>query len=326
MFVDQAKIFIESGRGGSGCVSFRREKFVPKGGPDGGDGGKGGSVIFVANDSLRSLLDFQKKKHFKANRGEHGRGANCNGKNGTDIKIKVPVGTMVFDENSGELLADFVKNKQKVVIAKGGRGGRGNAKYKTSTKQAPRNWQVGELGEARNIRLELKVIADVGLVGFPNAGKSTFLSKVSAARPKIADYPFTTLQPNLGIVKYRDFSSFAIADIPGLIEGAHRGKGLGYQFLRHIERTRVLLFLVDPNSEEPYKDYLTLQDELKLFDSKLLLKPHLIALSKCDTQVDSVLQKLIDEFQKPVFIISSVTGEGIPTLLDELWKVVNISN
>ena len=325
MFIDRAKIYIESGRGGSGCVSFRREKFIPKGGPDGGDGGKGGSIIIVANPAMRSLLDFQHKKHFRAKRGEHGRGANCHGKNGADIKIKVPVGTVIYDDDTNAILADIIQNKQRVVIAKGGRGGKGNARYKSSTRQAPRNWQVGELGQCFNIRLELKTIADVGLVGFPNAGKSTFLSRVSAAKPKIADYPFTTLQPNLGVINYRDLSTFAIADIPGLIEGAHQGKGLGHQFRQHIERPKVLLFLIDPNSDNPYTDYQVLINELESFNKNLLEKPRLIAISKCDTLIDGVSQKLLAQFNEPVSIVSSVTGEGIDPLLDKLWEFVNIS-
>ncbi len=323
MFIDRAKIYVESGRGGSGCVSFRREKFVPKGGPDGGDGGDGGSIIIVANPAMRSLLDFQHKKHFRAKRGEHGRGANCHGKNGADIKIKVPVGTVAYDADTGKMLADITEERHKVVIAKGGRGGKGNARYKSSTRQAPRNWQTGELGESYNIRLELKTIADVGLVGFPNAGKSTFLSRVSSARPKIADYPFTTLQPNLGVIKYRDFSTFAIADIPGLIEGAHKGKGLGHEFLQHIERTRVLLFLIDPNSENPYNDYQILLNELQSFNANLLTKPRIVAISKCDTLVDGLPPALLAQFEEPVSPVSSITGEGIETLLDDLWKYIN---
>ncbi|KAA3619789.1 MAG: GTPase ObgE [Calditrichaeota bacterium] len=323
MFIDRAKIFVESGRGGSGCVSFRREKFVPKGGPDGGDGGKGGSIIISADSSLRSLLDFQHKKHFRAKRGEHGRGSNCHGKKGADIKIRVPVGTMVFDADTDELIADIIEEKQKVEIAKGGRGGKGNARYKTSTKQAPRNWQVGELGESYNIRLELKVIADVGLVGFPNAGKSTFLSKVSAARPKIADYPFTTLQPNLGVINYRDFASFAIADIPGLIEGAHTGKGLGHEFLRHIERTRVLMFLIDANSEDPHDDFKILLNELGSFEEKLLEKSRIIVISKIDTFSEGIPPELLKKFEEPVLTISSITGDGLTNLIDKLWQHIS---
>ena len=245
MFIDQARIFVKGGDGGNGCVAFRREKYVAMGGPFGGDGGRGGSVIFEADQGLSTLMDFRYNKHFKAKRGQHGKGKNQHGAGGEDLLVRVPVGTIIRDDDTGEILADLTTHGQQCVVAHGGRGGRGNSRFASSTHKAPSMAENGEPGEERWIRLELKLLADVGLVGFPNAGKSTFISRVSAARPKIADYPFTTLVPNLGVVVTRDKESFVIADIPGLIEGAHQGAGLGHDFLRHIERTRVLLFILD---------------------------------------------------------------------------------
>ncbi len=281
-FIDEAEIHVKAGDGGVGCVSFRREKFVPKGGPDGGDGGKGGDVVFRANRQLGTLLDFQYKTKYNAGRGEHGLGARKTGKSGKDVVIEVPVGTLIRDAGSGKIIADLVNDNDEMVIAKGGRGGRGNEWFATSTNQAPRQFEQGEPGDERDLRLELKLLADVGLVGFPNAGKSTLISVVSAARPKIADYPFTTLVPNLGIVGVREGESFVMADIPGLIEGAHGGKGLGHQFLKHIERTRVLAFLIEGTSPDPLRDYLVLLEELDQFDEVLLEKPRLVALTKAD--------------------------------------------
>jgi GTP-binding protein len=269
MFSDYAKIYVEAGRGGSGCVSFRREKYVPKGGPDGGDGGKGGDVIMQVNSGMRTLQDFQMRKHFRAERGEHGKGANKSGRGGEDVLIEVPPGTVVKDVEAGMVLADLVKTDERTVIAKGGRGGRGNARFATSTNQAPREWEVGELGESRWLILELKLLADVGLVGLPNAGKSTLLSRITAARPKIADYPFTTLSPNLGVVPYKDNNSFVVADIPGLIEGAHEGRGLGIEFLRHIERTSVLVVMIDATSDNMNSDYQTLIHEMDSYNPTL---------------------------------------------------------
>jgi len=323
MFVDTAKIFVEAGRGGSGCVSFRREKFVPKGGPDGGNGGHGGSVILEVNGNLRTLLDFQHRKHFRATRGEHGKGANKTGHDGNDVTILVPPGTVVRDAETQQVLADMVTLGERIVIARGGRGGRGNASYVSSTHQAPREWEPGELGESRWLILELKLLADAGLVGLPNAGKSTLLSRISAARPKIADYPFTTLTPNLGVVRYGEFESFVVADIPGLIEGAHEGRGLGIEFLRHIERTRALVILIEANSEDYSATYQTLLEELKGYDGGLLEKPRLLALSKMDLCEDkNAAEVFLSKLPHPSCRISAVTGEGLRELLDLMWQAV----
>ncbi|MDQ7054442.1 MAG: GTPase ObgE [candidate division KSB1 bacterium] len=324
MFVDRAKIFVASGHGGSGCVSFRREKYLPKGGPDGGDGGDGGSVIIAGDPHMRSLLDFKGGKHFRAQRGEHGKGANRHGRKGRDVIIRVPPGTMVYDADTGELLADICSPDDRVVVARGGRGGKGNARYVTPTHQAPREWEPGEPGEERTLILELKLIADVGLVGLPNAGKSTLLSRLSKARPKIADYPFTTLHPNLGVVKYGNYTSFVIADIPGLIEGAHEGRGLGHEFLRHIERTKVLVILIDVQSEEPLQDYRTLFHELESYNPVLLQKPRIVAFSKVDTLPPEKRKHPAEkQFREPVLYISSVTGEGLETLVERLNFMLN---
>ncbi len=326
MFVDRAKIFVASGHGGSGCVSFRREKFLPKGGPDGGDGGDGGNVIIVGDPHMRSLLDFKGGKHFRAQRGEHGKGANRHGRKGKDVIIRVPPGTMVYDADTGKLLADICSPDDRVVVARGGKGGKGNARYVTPTHQAPREWEPGEPGEERTLILELKLIADVGLVGLPNAGKSTLLSRLSKARPKIADYPFTTLHPNLGVVKYKNYTSFVIADIPGLIEGAHEGKGLGHEFLRHIERTRALVILIDVQSEDPLQDYHTLFHELESYNPALLQKPRIVTFSKVDTlPPDQRRHPAEEQFQEPVLYISSVTGEGLETLVERLDDLLNHS-
>ena len=323
-FIDTAKIFVEGGRGGSGCVSFRREKFVPKGGPDGGDGGRGGSVALEVNGNLRTLLDFQRRKHFRAGRGEHGKGSDQTGRGGKDIVIQVPPGTIIRNEETSEILSDLVEIGERVTIARGGRGGRGNARFASSTHQAPREWEPGELGESYWLMLELKLLADVGLVGFPNAGKSTLLSRISAAQPKIANYPFTTLSPNLGVVSYREHQSFVVADIPGLIEGAHEGRGLGIEFLKHIERTKVLVILIDAISEDLKATYDLLLGELKSYRLELLEKPRIIVITKMDlsekeTQPFST-QELDDVHACQ---ISSVTGEGIQELLDLMWKAIH---
>lgn len=327
MFLDYVEIFISSGKGGKGEVSFRREKYVPKGGPDGGDGGKGGDVIFVSDSNLSTLLDFRYKSKYAAQDGENGMGALKTGKNGKDVILKIPVGTLVKDLETGRILHDFIENDEKFIAAKGGKGGRGNTHFKSSTNQAPRKADNGIPGEEKNIILELKLIADVGLVGFPNAGKSTLISVISAARPKIADYPFTTLEPNLGIVKYKQFKSFVVADIPGIIEGAAEGKGLGLLFLRHIERTRILLFLLDSTSESIREDYQILLSELKNYSSKLMKKVRLIALTKIDLLDEAKLKDLgkelhsnpIDKNIKPL-LISSVANIGIDKLLNEIWQ------
>jgi GTP-binding protein len=326
MFIDQATIEVKAGRGGNGIVSFRREKFIPKGGPDGGNGGHGGNIVIRADRHLATLLDFRYRRIYRAPGGEHGLGSNKTGRSGEHITLRVPVGTMVKDAFRGTVIADLVKEGDEIVIAQGGRGGRGNAMFATSTNQAPRRATPGEEGEEKKILLELKLIADVGLVGFPNAGKSTLISRISAAKPKIADYPFTTLVPNLGIVRYGEYQSFVIADMPGLIEGAHEGKGLGLKFLRHIERTRVLVFMVECTAENPKKQYQTLRKELGSYNRTMLRKPHLIAVTKADLADDDLMRKIRTlKFPKsvPVIVISSVSGTGIQALLDLLWKTVN---
>jgi GTP-binding protein len=323
-FIDLARIHVKAGDGGAGSVSFRREKYIPKGGPDGGDGGRGGSVVLRANTHLNTLLDFQFKSHFKAGRGAHGLGANKTGKSADDIVLDVPLGTVVRDAQTNEVLGDLSRHNQTLIVARGGAGGRGNAAFATSTNQAPREYEVGERGEERELVLELKLLADVGLVGFPNAGKSTLISVISAAKPKIADYPFTTLVPNLGIVHIGDGASFVVADIPGLISGAHEGKGLGIQFLRHIERTKVLLFLLDGTSEDVKSDFKVLQQELKLFNEALPKKPTVIAITKIDIVDEPRLRALRNiRFRGiPTFLISAVARVGVDALVEELWRHV----
>jgi len=321
MFIDYAKITVKAGQGGSGCCSFRREKYVPKGGPDGGDGGDGGSVILIADRNVSTLIDFKYKPVFKARRGQHGMGSRKHGKGAQDLFIKVPVGTLVKDAGSGEILADLIHEGDNYVAAKGGRGGRGNARFATATNQSPRDWEVGGTGDEHKLELELKLIADVGLVGFPNAGKSTLLSRISKARPKIADYPFTTLEPHLGIVHYREFDSFVVADIPGLIEGSHTGKGLGLQFLRHIERTRVLAFLIESGEEDPEIAFRTLYHELESFSPVLINKPFVILISKTDLR-EPDLENV--KFPQGVEIIpfSSATGANLATVVDALYRLL----
>lgn len=326
MFIDYALIEVQSGKGGDGAIAFRREKYVPKGGPSGGDGGRGGNVIFQSNTNLNTLLDLKYKRKYKAGNGDNGGTSLKDGKNGNDIIIKVPVGTVIKDFESKETLFDLSKSSQKFVLAKGGKGGRGNSKFATSTNQTPRNAEPGKPSESKKVILELKLIADIGLVGFPNAGKSTLISIISSARPKIADYPFTTLEPNLGIVKYKDFNSFTVADIPGIIEGAHKGKGLGHQFLRHIERTRIILFMLDITAENYQKDFEVLYNELKEYSTKLVKKKILVSFSKADLVQKSDLEK-ISKFRfekvktKPI-IFSSISGFGINELLDSFWKTL----
>ena len=325
-FIDQATSFVKAGNGGNGAISFRREKFVPKGGPDGGNGGNGGSVIIRADKQLGTLLDFRYKRLYKAENGEHGRGKGQTGKTGTDIVLKVPCGTIVRGQLHEEILADLVHHGEEVIVVHGGKGGRGNSEFATSTNQAPRIAEPGIPGEESELLLELKLIADVGLVGFPNAGKSTLISVVSAAKPKIADYPFTTLTPNLGIVRYAEGKSFTLADMPGLILGAHQGKGLGIQFLRHIERTRVLVFLIESISEDPKRDFEILVNELESYSPALARKPKIIALTKIDLFEQSALKRLkrISFGKKiPVIQISSVSREGLQPLLEEMWHALN---
>lgn len=327
MFVDYAKIEIAAGNGGDGKVAFRREKFVPKGGPAGGNGGDGGSVVFVADENLGTLLDFKYQRKYEAESGQEGGSSLKDGKNGKDVYIKVPVGTIIKDEGSEVILADLDVNAKQIVIARGGRGGKGNSNFATSTNQAPRFAENGKPGEARTVILELKLIADVGLVGFPNAGKSTFISSVSAAKPKIADYPFTTLTPNLGIVSYHDYKSFTIADIPGIIEGAHEGKGLGLRFLRHIERTRSLMILIDVNSEDIQAEYDTLRNELEKYSPVLSKKDFIVVITKMDSadeEKKAELKKLkIKGYDGKVYFISSVARIGLTEIIDALWELIH---
>lgn len=341
LFLDAAKITVKSGNGGNGCISFRREKYVPKGGPNGGDGGKGGDVIFRADDSLSTLIDFRYKRLYKAQNGKHGSGGDKTGRNGDDTVIKVPCGSLIKDAETGYILADLTLSGDEFIAAKGGKGGRGNSHFATPTNQTPRFAEPGQEGEEKVIEIELKLLADVGLVGLPNAGKSTLISKISAARPKIADYPFTTLVPNLGIVKYKDFQSFVVADIPGLIEGAHLGKGLGIRFLKHIERTKVLIFLIDSTTvflkKNKTEDYDILVNELNSYDAKLLERPKIICFTKVDALTDKQKKDLgnvkfadINKTKKTgrkskdlVMKISAISGENLKKLLDETWMLIN---
>jgi len=324
-FIDEVKINARAGHGGAGCVSFRREKFIPLGGPDGGDGGKGGDVVFEVSLSISTLLDLRHRPHQKAGRGAHGMGKDRHGAHGRDLVIPVPAGTVIRDADTGEPLADLTKPGERVVLLRGGRGGQGNARFATSTNKAPKFAQPGEPGEERVLRLELKLLADVGLFGFPSVGKSSFIARISAARPKIADYPFTTLTPNLGVVSYKNFRSFVVADIPGLIEGAHRGAGLGHRFLKHVERTRLLLHIIDISlmpERDPLRDYEALNRELTLFDGQLSEKPQIVVVNKIDLpHVRESLAGVVELFKglgMRVFPVSAVTGEGIPALLDEI--------
>jgi GTP-binding protein len=328
-FIDEAKIFASAGDGGAGCVSFRREKFIPLGGPSGGDGGKGGDLILQVSPQLSTLSDLRPHPHQRAQRGKNGMGSNKHGASGEDLVIEVPLGTLVKDVETGDLLADMNEPGMRLVLLKGGRGGQGNARFATSTNKAPKFAQPGEPGEERVIRLELKLMADVGLLGFPSVGKSSLITRVSSARPKIADYPFTTLKPHLGVVEYKNYRSFVMADIPGIIEGAHDGAGLGHRFLRHVERTRILLHLLDPcrtHDSDPLQDYETLNRELALFNPELAEKPQIIVINKMDLpDVQALLSEVAPYFEKlglKVFPISAVTGEGIPALLDEIARVI----
>ena len=333
MFIDEATIRVKAGDGGNGCMAFRREKFVPRGGPSGGDGGKGGDVIMESSERHNTLVHFRFNPEYKAQRGRHGEGSNKTGRDGEDILLKVPVGTLVYDEDTGEKVHDFSRPDERVVIARGGRGGRGNAQFATSTHQAPREHEDGRPGEERVFRLELKLLADVGLVGYPNVGKSTLISRISAARPKIADYPFTTLQPNLGVVvvgQGRDERSFVVADIPGLIEGAHTGSGLGTQFLRHIERTRLLVHLVDISDAsgrpDPVKDVEVITGELKSFGAKLEEKPVIMVASKMDVANKdklAALKRYCKKQKLDLYPISAVTGKGVNELKYAMAELVD---
>ncbi|MDR7415305.1 MAG: GTPase ObgE [Armatimonadota bacterium] len=323
MFVDQARIYVRAGDGGAGCVSFRREKFVPKGGPDGGDGGKGGDVILRADEGLHTLVDFRYRRVFRARRGEHGQGGNRTGRSAPDLVIPVPAGTVVRDARTGEVLADLVRHGQEVVVARGGRGGRGNARFATPTRRAPRFAEPGGKGEERVLDLELRILADVGFVGFPNAGKSTLLARISAARPKIADYPFTTLHPHLGVVRVAEGASFVAADLPGLIEGAHRGAGLGHQFLRHVSRTRLLLFVLDLAAEDPLRAYEVLRAELRAYDPALAERPCAVALNKIDLpEARARVERVRAAFEArgiSAYPISALTGEGVVPMVQALY-------
>ena len=329
MYTDYTKIFVKSGNGGNGAISFRREKYVAAGGPDGGDGGKGGDVYFITDKDSNTLINFRYNKKFKAENGQNGSGARCNGKQGQDLYIKVPIGTVVKDAETGEIVADLSEEDSKELVLPGGRGGKGNSHFATATRQAPRFAQTGEKGIEKELILELKSLADVGLVGFPNAGKSTFLSVVTDAKPKIADYPFTTLNPNLGVVKTENGDSFVIADIPGLIEGASEGVGLGIQFLRHVERTRLLLHFIDVSGQEgrdPIEDYYTINEELAKYSKKLVKRKQILVATKIDSMQDDTNLKKLEELAKKekleLFKISSVTGEGVEQLIDHVTEVL----
>jgi GTP-binding protein len=320
MFIDRAVIEVKGGPGGAGAEAFRREKGVPRGGPSGGDGGRGGDVVLEGDAQLGTLLDYSYRTHYHAERGWHGEGSNKTGRSGTDLVLRVPLGTVAYDDTTGEMLGELLMHGQRLVVARGGRGGRGNARFKTSTHQAPREWEPGEEGEQRRLRLELKLIADVGLVGEPNAGKSTLLAAVTAARPKVADYPFTTLEPHLGVVELSGFRTFVLADLPGIIEGAHLGKGLGHQFLRHIERTRVLLLLVPTDSPDPQAELARLRAELAAYSEHLASLPFVVGISKLDLLApDQRLPEVRASDALAVIGFSSVSGRGIPELLELLW-------
>jgi GTPase len=332
VFVDEVDIRVAAGNGGNGCLAFRREKRVPRGGPSGGDGGQGGSIYIVASAHTNTLINYRFHPEFDAERGQHGMGSNRTGYNGKDLELAVPIGTLVYEKSDdpdepARLLADLHEEGQRVLVAKGGHGGRGNARFASSTNRAPRRHEPGGEGEQKFLRLELKLLADVGLVGFPNAGKSTLIARISAARPKIADYPFTTLTPNLGVVRLSEDRSFVVADVPGLIEGAHRGLGLGHQFLRHLERTKVLVHLVDvsgASARDPVVDLDTVRHELEMFQPTLAAKPQIVAANKIDalddeSRVDRLARRAA-ALKLPFFRVSAVSGAGMPELLEAMWQ------
>ena len=320
MFIDRVTVRVEAGTGGSGATSFRREKFVPMGGPDGGDGGRGGDVIVRGDANLATLLDYTYRDHWAAERGEHGLGANKTGRSGADVVLPVPPGTVIRDADSGELLGEILEPGDEIVVAAGGRGGKGNAFFATATNQAPRQWQPGEEGQRRTLELELKLIADVGLVGAPNAGKSTLLSVISAARPKIADYPFTTLSPNLGVAQLSDHRTFVVADIPGIIEGAHAGKGLGLQFLRHIERTRLLAFLIPIDTMDWQAEYDQLRAEVRQYSPELAAKAHCVVFTKLDLLGEDYTPPIEAPEAFGAFAISAAARQGLDELLSAWWR------
>ena len=328
-FIDQAKVYVKAGNGGRGCVSFRREKFIPRGGPNGGDGGRGGHIIFIADTNVNTLLDIKLKQHYRAEKGDHGKGKDMHGRNGKNLVIRVPMGTMVKEAETGEMLVDLTKKEQRFIVAEGGRGGLGNCHFKSATRQAPRFAQPGEPGDEKDLVLELKLLADVGLLGLPNAGKSTLISALSSARPKIADYPFTTLAPILGVVTYGNYGSFVIADIPGLIEGAHKGTGLGFQFLRHVERTSILLHLVDISEMaegDPVENFTKINNELNLYNSDLMKKLQIVAATKLDIKGDGKRLDRLAQYCKDksydFYPVCSVTGDGLKELTSHLAKKV----
>lgn len=331
-FIDEARITVEAGNGGSGCLSFRREKFVPRGGPDGGDGGDGGQIYLVADPDLNTLIDFRYQRYYKAPNGQSGQGSNCTGKGGDDLRIQVPIGTIVYDAETHERLGDLNTPGQELLVAKGGFHGLGNARYKSSVNRAPRQTSPGSEGERRDLRLELRVLADVGLLGLPNAGKSTFIRSVSDARPKVADYPFTTLHPNLGVVQVARYQSFVIADIPGLIEGASEGAGLGLRFLKHLSRTGVLLHIVDIapiDGHDPVIDIEMILKELEKYDTELLDKPRWLVFNKIDALLPEEAEEMIQhvlkkmDWKEPYFCISAISGEGTKELIQALWKYLD---
>ena len=320
MLVDEVRITVKAGDGGNGCLAFRREKYVPRGGPSGGDGGRGGDITMVATIHRNTLLHFRFNPEYTAQRGRHGEGSNCKGHDGESITVQVPVGTTVYDDETGEKLYDFTYDGETWMAARGGRGGRGNARFTSSTHQAPTEHEAGKEGQFRRLQLKLRLLADVGLVGYPNAGKSTLISRISAAKPKIADYPFTTLEPNLGVVQMPDLRSYVVADIPGIIEGAHEGRGLGIQFLKHVERTKILAHLVDMSDtgRDPEHDFTTLMEELQSFDAELAAKPMIVLASKMDVAQDpdkvAAVKALAESRGMPFFEISSATGHGIEAI------------
>ncbi len=327
-FIDEAIITVQSGNGGKGCVSFRREKFIPRGGPDGGDGGKGGDIILSTTSRKRTLYHFKYQKHFKAENGAHGQGKQKTGKNGLNLTIELPPGTLVIDADTGHLIKDLVDTGETFVILKGGRGGQGNTKFKTSTHRTPRFAQPGEPGETRTLKLELKLLADVGIIGLPNAGKSTLIAAISSARPKIANYPFTTLTPSLGVVQTNRAEPFVVADIPGLIKGAHQGTGLGIKFLRHIERTRILIHLIDVSSidpDDPLNQYRTINQELVMYDEKLVQKPQIVVLNKLDLpdvrKAAEIFQSALKD--KKVLLISALAGQGLEQLKSQIVHLLD---
>lgn len=332
-FVDEARIHVKAGDGGNGCISFRRERFIPKGGPNGGDGGKGGDVILQADAQFNTLLDLTYPKQFRAQKGQHGKGKDQTGKNGENLVIRIPVGTLVRDDRTEEVLQDFLFDGQQYIVAKGGRGGRGNARFATPTLRAPRHAEKGEKGQERTLRLELKLLADVGLIGYPNVGKSTLLSRISSASPKIADYPFTTLVPNLGVVSRENHRSLVVADIPGLIEGASKGAGLGLTFLRHIERTRLLIHLLDISGEasrDAVKDFHALNHELKAYHHALQEKTQVVVLNKIDLpSVRERAGEIVNQFERMglrLYLTSGQTGEGVDELLEKVFKELDLIN